>query len=289
MKERSLVWFTLLAQASVGVFFGAVSLQLLAALALQIPRADRLMVDVRSAILMLTAFPLICLAFLISLAHLGAPRHAWKAVRNLGQSWLSREIVFGLLYALFLGLTAASYLFSSLFAATWFTAQAGAAICGLAFLYSMARVYMQRTILPWNSSRTLWSFLLTAASLGALVGALVLAVYEPEASWTRTAGTMYALTAALALAIQAFLRLWQVLRPARTNPLQPGQPRRQAPPAPRIGWVLACLLLAILTVLLAAWLPVLHWQLLLASLLLAVTAEAIARFGFYASYNRAGI
>ncbi len=44
--------------------------------------------------------PVLALAFVASLFHLGSPLNAPRAVVNLGTSWLSREIFFGSLFAL---------------------------------------------------------------------------------------------------------------------------------------------------------------------------------------------
>src|SRR5512142_1103464 len=43
--------------------------------------------------------PVLVLGMLASLLHLGNPLNAYKAVTNVGSSWLSREILCGVLFA----------------------------------------------------------------------------------------------------------------------------------------------------------------------------------------------
>lgn len=171
MRERSLILFTVLAQAAVG-----------AALSLGVvrfwisPRAGEAVAGAMTANTLLFIGPLFGLALLASFFHLGSPSNAWRAFANLRASWLSREILFAVLFAALCGLLAGSQyyrlgppLLQSIL--TWL-----AALCGLALLYSMSRVYMLRTVPAWNAPATLLSFFSASFLLGGLVIAIGLRI-----------------------------------------------------------------------------------------------------------------
>ncbi len=171
MSERPLVAFTLLAQAAVGAFLRLGALELAAALgAAPVPRplADAVLVGIVVAI---------AAALGTSLLHLGSPGAAWRAPANLRTSWLSREVLLALAFAL------AAAGFAALRFAGWGTAAlrptlaALAALCGIALVYAMARVYRVRTIPAWDTPRTTVTFFAAALLLGSLgVGAALVAL-----------------------------------------------------------------------------------------------------------------
>ena len=101
---------------------------------------------------------LAAVALAVSLLHLGRPLYAWKALRNLRRSWLSREVAlfgaYGGLAALAVGVPAAAPL---------------AAIVGAAGVYASGRLYMVPGRPAWCSSLTLVRFGATALALGGLV------------------------------------------------------------------------------------------------------------------------
>lgn len=171
MKERSLILFTLFSQTSVGAF-----LSWLVGTWQFLPESGGLNSD-HLALAQLGLVLFLAIAGLAaSLAHLGSPGNAWRAVANLRQSWLSREILFALAYLGWLGI----YLFLRLYdLGSWPWRAAvllGAALGGLGMVYSMARIYMQRTIPAWNSRLTLLSFLAATFLLGSLFFGTILAV-----------------------------------------------------------------------------------------------------------------
>ena len=97
-------------------------------------------------------------ALTASLLHLGRPAHAWKALRNLRRSWLSREVALFGAYA-----TAAT-------AAVAVTAVAPLApLLGAAGVFASARLYVVPGRPSWNSQLTVAQFGLTAAIAAALV------------------------------------------------------------------------------------------------------------------------
>ncbi|HUP02806.1 MAG TPA: DmsC/YnfH family molybdoenzyme membrane anchor subunit [Bryobacteraceae bacterium] len=112
-----------------------------------------------------------------STLHLGRPAYAWRALRGLRRSWLSREVA-GM--GAFAGAAAA-------YAATLFFglpggSQVGLAtvVCGAAGVFCSARIYMVRARPAWNSLYTIAEFLATAVFLGAL---LVRATSVSTAAW----------------------------------------------------------------------------------------------------------
>ena len=172
MKERPLILFTLLSQLAVGIFVLASITDALMAYELASKTAPEKAAALTHLALLATA-PLALLGMLASFLHLGTPRNAWRALANLRTSWLSREILFA---GLFAGL---SGLFSFL---QWLGWGPGwlrhglavlAAACGLMLVYSMARVYMLRTVPAWQTWMTTASFFTTAFFLGSLVLAAI--------------------------------------------------------------------------------------------------------------------
>jgi Fe-S-cluster-containing dehydrogenase component/DMSO reductase anchor subunit len=130
-----LVWLTLLTQAAVGASFTAGE------------GSGRL-----------TAAVLAAVALAVSLLHLGRPLYAWKALRNLRRSWLSREVAlfgaYGALAGLAVGVPEAAPL---------------AALVGATGIYASGRLYMVPGRPAWCSPLTLARFGSTALALGGLV------------------------------------------------------------------------------------------------------------------------
>ena len=170
MKERSLTVFTLLAQMAVGAFWtlGAANVWLTsqagAGAASEVTRLGWPLVGVAMGIGLVASF-----------FHLGAPASAWRACGNLRRSWLSREILFAILFA------GASVVFA---AAQWL--QFGPAVlrsilgvvtglAGLALVYVMSNAYRLRTVPAWNTWLTPASFFVTTFLLGALAAGVLLA------------------------------------------------------------------------------------------------------------------
>jgi anaerobic dimethyl sulfoxide reductase subunit C (anchor subunit) len=119
------------------------------------------------------------LGMLASVYHLGTPHKAWRVFTNLRSSWLSREILFAVLFA------CASTLFAILL---WLDLGAartvdvlgwGVALLGLSLLTSMSCAYRLRTVPAWNTRATPASFFTTTLLLGGLVVGVLLAL-NPE-------------------------------------------------------------------------------------------------------------
>jgi DMSO reductase anchor subunit len=123
-------------------------------------------------------------ALLASIGHLGRPAHAWKALRNLRHSWLSREV------ALFGGFSAAAVAY----AASWPLGIAGngrlaigasATALGVAGIFASARLYLVPARPAWNSPRTVLAFFCTAVASGSVLAALALSEASLPADWPR--------------------------------------------------------------------------------------------------------
>ncbi len=173
VREWSLIAFTILSQMSVGAFVVLGFVHFFAARKAGEAEADRL-----SDRALLAIGPVIVLALLVSLFHLGNPLNAYRAVANVGQSWLSREILASVLFA---G-TGALFAFMQWRKLGSFAVRsviAGiAALIGLFLVFSMAMVYQLPLQPAWNTIGTPVAFFTTTLLLGVLaLGAAFVANY----------------------------------------------------------------------------------------------------------------
>lgn len=168
--ELPLVLFTLAAQMSVGSF---VVLGLIHLLNL---RTDPKVMDRVADPALYAIGPLLVLGLIASTFHLGSPLRAINALRHIGTSWLSNEIVTGVV---FLAVGAAFA------AAQWFKIGSErlrqglavlAALVGLFLIYCISQVYSLRTVPAWNTPFTVLSFYITGLLLGSLAVGLALVV-----------------------------------------------------------------------------------------------------------------
>ncbi len=156
-----LVWLTLVSQVALGVSATAGS------------GADRLLAAALAGAGMVGA-----------LGHLGRPIAAWKALRNLRRSWLSREVALLSLYA---ALAVGAVLVPGLAPV--------AALAGAAGVFASARLYVVPGRPAWDSPLTVVRFFATALALGppltghVALGAAggVVAVTATALNWARLA------------------------------------------------------------------------------------------------------
>ena len=186
-RDWSLVVFTVLTQAAVGAFL---TLQILRYLsARRGAREGRETSGVRNparwtATPLLVVLAVLSVGLFAALFHLSTPLQAARAVVNFSSSWLSREIVFGSLFAALLSALAclewraanraegrsetgagpANPTSSAL--ATWLPRVTAAA--GLAFLGCQIGIYLLPAQPAWNSFATPAAFGGTALRLGVL-------------------------------------------------------------------------------------------------------------------------
>jgi anaerobic dimethyl sulfoxide reductase subunit C (anchor subunit) len=173
IREWALIVFTLLAQMAVGAFVVLGVVHFFAARAAGQEQADRL-----SDRALLAIGPVVVLALVVSLFHLGNPLNAYRAVANVGTSWLSREILASVLFAL-VGAVFAFMQWRKLGSFGVRAVIAGvAAVIGLFLVYSMSRVYQLPTQPAWNNLGTPVAFFATTLLLGVLaIGAAFVANY----------------------------------------------------------------------------------------------------------------
>ena len=282
MKEGSLVAFTLLTQAAVGACWAALALQLGATRA---GAPDSVAVGV----------PVLLVAFLAALAglaasflHLGRPSNAWRALRNLRASWLSKEILFASAFTASLGASALLPLLGlgGSFGAGF--AEGLAAVFGLALLYAMTMAYRLRTVPAWDRATTNAAFLSSTLGLGAFTAAAVLAARGSVSSLPGLSPDRLLVAALLAHFLGVVVALLWLRRLAAGSRTERESLARVAehPQLLRARFLLSALVLAAGAAALAApgraWIPV-------AACLLAVAAEAACRALFYEARVREGL
>lgn len=163
-NEWSLVGFTLLAQASVGL---VCCLQILYLIQPEYFGQFTNGFSLESPLFFSLLFLAGATAF--SFLHLGKPQHAPNVFHNLKSSWLSREvfglILFGLDLLMFILIRFLNIqndaLSGGILAFTTFS--------GLLLLFFMSKIYKVKTIPPWDSSFTWLSFYLSAFVLGGVM------------------------------------------------------------------------------------------------------------------------
>lgn len=207
MKERSLVAFTVLGQAAVGLLTALAAVRWVV-----VPEAwargagagsgvagagGAAVVDGWLLAPLLAVGVLLLAASAAAVLHLGSPRNAWRVLTGLGSSWLSREILlavaFGAAWLPATVLIAAGVGSPDLRA--WVLTSA--VLPGVGLVYTMACVYRLRTVPVWDTVLTTTAFFLTAAVLGSLGAALSLTLagpgWEPAIpglTWVAMAGLM---------------------------------------------------------------------------------------------------
>ena len=162
-QDLALVFYTTLVQMSVGAF---VILGLVHFYALR--KGDEKNASEMSDRALLAIGPIVVVGVLASFLHLGNPANAFRAVSNLNSSWLSREILFTLLFvgtgAVFAVLQwrkIGSFQLRQIIALV-------AAALGIAVVFSMSNIYQLAAEPAWNSLATPINFFITTFLLGAL-------------------------------------------------------------------------------------------------------------------------
>ena len=164
-REWPLAAFTLLGQMATGVYLFFVLPAVFAAPADQTTAGQNALFYAVAAV---TA--LLGVGAAASFFHLGRPLRAPNALSNFRSSWLSREILFELLFMFFLAFLAVLFWQGTGEGTLARTVAVLAAVCGVLFLASMARLYMVPGIPAWNRAATPFSFLAATATLGTTGG-----------------------------------------------------------------------------------------------------------------------
>jgi len=169
IREWALLVFTILGQISTGTLFVLLIVRTYAVRKAGIEQANRL-----TDLPLLFVVPIMLVALVASLLHLGSPLNIVRAVPNLGSSWLSREVIVAVIFVILAG----AYTFmqwrkisteSTRTALGWV-----AALVGLFQTFAMSLVYMIRTQPAWNTIATPITFMTTALLLGSMLVGVVL-------------------------------------------------------------------------------------------------------------------
>ncbi len=166
-EEAPLVLYTLLTQMAVGGFW---------AMTWMFPMLWSLVQFDATVLRLLPALLIGCslsAGMLVSFAHLGTKKNAWRVLCHLRKSWLSREILFTLLFGLGC-LVTTMQMFQHYTNLGWITLTS---LLGFCLIYSMARVYRLPAAPGWNTWHTNVEFLVTTLLLG-LSSMMPLLVYE---------------------------------------------------------------------------------------------------------------
>jgi hypothetical protein len=165
-NEWPLVFFTLFSQASAGIMLTATLLLFL------LKEDGTLAGSEFRRVAALIALGLMGLALMISFLHLSRPHASVFAISNLGDSWLSREIVLAGIFFLFTGLV---YLVPGPAGNNWAGAlMIASGFVGLVLVFSMVRLYMIPTVPVWNNPSTPLAFFSSTVLLGTMFSLVVI-------------------------------------------------------------------------------------------------------------------
>ena len=286
LKEWPLVAFTILGQTAVGVFL---VFHLPFLVRGRLPGSGwRLTWIVTLAIVVL----LTAAAAFASFFHLRHPLRARYALSNLRTSWLSREILFELLFGGLVVLEGWLAYVRPASRSTLWPVIAAAGLAGALFIVSMARLYMLPALPAWSGAYTPLSFLLTMLVLGAVGTEVIVRGFAGPGAFDLN------LTGTALLLIAAEILLSVVLAPRHgLCGVRPGPSLRPTDDAPRRFHRARIVLLALGSACLALDLAIggndimnekgIGLALLLA-LVLILAGEAAGRFHFYGLVARPG-
>jgi anaerobic dimethyl sulfoxide reductase subunit C (anchor subunit) len=163
VREWALPVYTILMQLTVGSLFVLWMIRSLANSKFSHQEIDRI---IRNPIFVIAFTAVVAMGG--SHFHLSKPFHSFLAVLNFKSSWLSREIVFTLLFFL----TTMSLLYLTYFRTyhrRLITVLGWLAIFfGVILIYCMARIYLLPTQVAWNSNMVILSFYTTSLVLGVM-------------------------------------------------------------------------------------------------------------------------
>ncbi len=162
-NEWALVIFTVVMQMAVGSFVVLGGVHFFATRRNGIEEADKL-----SDRALLAIGPVVVFALIVTFFHLGNPINAPRAVSHFATSWLSREIVFSLVFVLGGAVFALMQWRKIASQAVRTVVGLLVAAVGLVLVFTMSMIYRIPTVPSWNSFATTATFFLTAFLLGGL-------------------------------------------------------------------------------------------------------------------------
>lgn len=164
LHELPMIFFTVMAQMSVGAFLVLGVIQLFGSL-----RHDSKTIDRVADPALYAIGPTLVLGLIASMFHMNDVFHVLNVFRGWQSSWLSREIIFGM------GFAGLGFLFALMQWFKWGSARlrqvlaAITALVGVGLLVVMSMIYYSlRTVPAWHSWFTPAQFIITAVLLGSL-------------------------------------------------------------------------------------------------------------------------
>lgn len=283
-RDWSLVFFTILTQASVGIMSCLVLLGGISGAALSYQTGLVLSNPVLLALLLTGT------ATLVSLLHLGSPKNAPRALGNLKSSWLSREILATGIYSVCLLLAFTRDWIAGMDTHT-FDLLAVSTLAGMVLTWTMIRVYTHATIPAWNTWYTPFSFVLSVLGLGPLT---LLALQSGGMVYFPFAASDLLLCIVLAVLLTVLFSAH--LHFLRLQKMDTGTGRVTFSKGPylrlyrlRLLLLLAALLVVTALLMQAGFSPARNgtWPSIL--LVVVLFEESIGRLLFYAAYFRTGV
>lgn len=190
-SDWSLVLFTVLVQSAVGIVV--------------ITEAARLFAGANGSTLRWQT-PVACvmtgIGLVMSLSHLGTPMHSVFTIMNLGNSWLSREILS--VSGFFAVVLALAVLRMRNPEARTSALSALAIVLGLISVFVMTKVYLLETVPVWNTVSTAFSFYGTMLLAGAVASGVIGSI---ENSGKKCGESCTSVTSLLCLSAQIGLAL----------------------------------------------------------------------------------
>jgi len=163
-EEWALMSFTLLSQLAIGTFLMMVILR-------TVLSKDQKTAGELTQFGFLAVGPMMALALVLSVFHLGSPLGAYMSILNIGTSWLSREILFAGLFLVFWFVSYMSYKKVNLGNALgWVTG-----FVGLIVIFNMASIYASSIRPAWANVNTYIAFYGTTFVFGSLGAGLAVA------------------------------------------------------------------------------------------------------------------
>ncbi len=162
-NEWALVIFTIVMQMAVGSFVILGGVHFFATRRNGADEADKL-----SDRALLAIGPVVVFGLIVTLFHLGNPINAPRAISNLSSSWLSREILFSLLFCIGGAIFAFLQWRKLTTPAVRNVLALIVAVIGLALVFSMSMIYRLFSVPAWNMLATQATFFISAFLLGSL-------------------------------------------------------------------------------------------------------------------------
>ncbi|HFI5889714.1 TPA: dimethyl sulfoxide reductase anchor subunit family protein [Escherichia coli] len=171
MHELPLVFFTVLMQAVAGSFILLWLIKL-------IPAAQLQTSGQQFSLAIFSLWPLLALAGLAALTHLGQPLRALNVLFGLKHlSPMSLEIVMVLIFSL-LGLSTSFLLLKKVKGAPLLLCAVLAALAAIGVLFAIANVYFLPTVSLWSTPWTVINFVFSGILSGSLLSALLLYAFR---------------------------------------------------------------------------------------------------------------